>query len=246
MKQYIGEKFAHRGYHNIHKGIPENSMAAFSNAISNHYGIELDVQMTRDKEVVVFHDDSLKRICNADGFVKDYSYEELRQFSLARTGMKIPLLRDVLTLVDGKVPLLIEIKMPNNNYRLCRETYRLLKTYTGPYLIQSFNPLVLYWFKKNASEVLRGQLSSHRFERKDSEKFVHRFSLTHLLSNFIGRPDFISYQFPGTETLTNVLLFRVLHLPYGVWTLRTDKDISYGKTHYSMIIFEDPDILKNS
>ena len=97
--------YAHRGLHDPEKGVPENSMAAFAAAVEKGYGIELDVQLTKDRIPVVFHDFSLKRVCSAEGRVKDYTFEELQQFAIAGTKQRIPRFADVLRLVDGAVPL---------------------------------------------------------------------------------------------------------------------------------------------
>ena len=94
--------YAHRGLHG-EEGIPENSMAAFRKAVDAGYGIELDVQVTKDKIPVVFHDFTLQRVCGQEGKVCDYTYEELQKFHLCRSVETIPLFEDVLKLVDGNV-----------------------------------------------------------------------------------------------------------------------------------------------
>ena len=107
----MGHYYAHRGLHDNETDAPENSMNAFKKAIDAGYGIELDVQLTKDRIPVVFHDETLKRVCGVDGRVRDYTYEELQQFRLCRSDERIPLFSDFLKLVDGKVPLIIEIKI---------------------------------------------------------------------------------------------------------------------------------------
>ncbi len=113
----FGVKWAHRGLHDIKKGIPENSIPAFQAAIEAGYGIELDVHLTKDGKLVVFHDDDFRRICGEKGKVEETDYARMRTYRLSRTGEKIPLLSEVLRLVDGKVPLLIEVKLPECRYR---------------------------------------------------------------------------------------------------------------------------------
>ncbi|MGN1296607.1 MAG: glycerophosphodiester phosphodiesterase family protein, partial [Candidatus Aphodocola sp.] len=104
---------AHRGYHNNKKGIPENSVLAFKKAIDNKYLIELDVRLTKDKKLVVFHDGNLKRVCGVNKRVKDLTYRELLKYNLFDTTLKVPLFSDVIKLVNGKVPILIETKYHN-------------------------------------------------------------------------------------------------------------------------------------
>ena len=104
---FLGVKWAHRGLHDKKRGIPENSFPAFRAAIEAGDGIELDVHLTKDGQLVVFHDDTFERICGRRGRVEDTSYEEMQKYRLAETKERIPLLSEVLQLVDGKVPLLI-------------------------------------------------------------------------------------------------------------------------------------------
>ena len=129
--------YAHRGLHDNHSEAPENSMAAFRLAVEKGYGIELDVQLTKDMVPVVLHDYNLKRACNVDFKVSEHNYEELDQFGLFGSKEKIPTLREVLELVDGKVPLIIELKIPWKAERLCEAVSGLLKNYHGTYCIQS-------------------------------------------------------------------------------------------------------------
>ena len=109
---FLHHLFAHRGLFAKDQSIPENSMAAFSNAVAHGYGIELDIQLTKDKQLVVFHDHTLTRMCGIDLPVCEMTYEELRKYTLLDTDERIPLFKDVLDLVNGKVPLLVEIKLP--------------------------------------------------------------------------------------------------------------------------------------
>ena len=99
--------YAHRGLHGA--GVPENSLTAFRLARESGYGVELDVQMTKDRKLVVFHDGSLKRMCGVDGYLRDYTYDELCEFRLAGTDERIPLFEDVLKTL-GKTDLICEIK----------------------------------------------------------------------------------------------------------------------------------------
>ena len=99
---------AHRGLHNVKA--PENSLAAFRLAIEHGNVIELDVHMLADGKIVVFHDDNLKRMTGVDAVIKDKTFAELSKLWLKKSSQKIPLLTEVLDLVDGKVPIIIEIK----------------------------------------------------------------------------------------------------------------------------------------
>ena len=126
-------------------GIPENSMAAFREAIRANKGIELDVHLTKDKKIAVFHDDSLKRMCKVSGTIEEKTWEELKNLRLLETAEPIPLLEDVLHLVQGKVPILIEVKLLTemNWKRLPDCLAKTMEDYKGTFLVQSFNSLVL-------------------------------------------------------------------------------------------------------
>ena len=110
-RDLLRRPFAHRGVHSL---FPENSMPAFEDAIKLNLGIELDIHLTKDEQIVVFHDDNLKRMTGANEYIKMLTYEQIKQYKLNNTEHTIPLLRDVLNLVKGKVPILIEIKTNNN------------------------------------------------------------------------------------------------------------------------------------
>ncbi len=126
---------AHRGYHDIKKGIPENSIAAFKKAIRYNYTIELDVHLTKDGRLVVFHDNSLKRVCGVKKIIEDCTYSELLKYNLFDTKYKIPLFEEVLKLVDGKVGLLIETKIGKFNGKLEEELVKQLDNYKGDFAI---------------------------------------------------------------------------------------------------------------
>lgn len=238
VMQYNHMMFAHRGYHNKEKFIPENSMAAFRAAVARGYGIELDIHITKDGKLAVFHDDTLERMCQEPGGVESYTLEELRRFHLLNTTERIPELTEVLTYVDGRVPLLIELKIPGRNLAVCGASYKVLKEYRGRFMVQSFNTMGLYWYRKNAPEILRGQLSSNLTKSEEKEPYLLRFLIKYLFLNLLGRPDFISYKLKDLPNF-NVSLCRVLFkTPVAVWTLRTENALEQGRTKYNMCIFE--------
>lgn len=235
---FLGVKWAHRGLHNIKEGIPENSMAAFRAAAAGRYGIELDVHLTRDGQIVVFHDDTFERVCSQKGTVEETDYQTMKEYTLLGTEEHIPLLRDVLRFVDGRVPLLIEVKLPTTDTRICEKLIEALNGYEGKYLIQSFNCFVLRWLKKYRKDVLRGQLSENLTRSGHKPHYVFRFSVKYLLTNAFCRPDFISYRMSDTANISlwlNQYLFRA---PIAVWTLRGDCAMQRAKRHYQMYIFE--------
>jgi glycerophosphoryl diester phosphodiesterase len=158
------------------------------------YGMEMDIQLTKDDKLVVFHDATLKRMCGVDGNVWDYTLEELQKFRLAKSQETIPSFDEVLKLVDGKVPLIIEYKMDRPLTRVCELGNELLSSYQGIYCIESFHPFALMWYKKHRPEVKRGQLSGNLAkETKNPKNKVIYTLVTFLLTNILTKPDFIAY-----------------------------------------------------
>ena len=192
---FLGVNFAHRGLHSRDKSVPENSMEAFRRAAAAGYGIELDVQLSRDGQVVVFHDATLQRVCGVEGRVDEKTYAELSQLSLCGSDSGIPLFADVLNVVRGRGPLLVELKNGRHNRELCEKTRALLDNYRGEVCIESFNPLIVAWFRFHAPDLLRGQLATRsRDYVEDGIKPAQAFVLSHTLLNFIARPQFIAYR----------------------------------------------------
>ena len=235
---FLGLDFAHRGLHDISRRIPENSMRSFQEAIKHNTAIELDIHLTRDNQIVVFHDESLKRICNVDGTIESSTYRDLKPLHLSGTDEHIPLFSDVLDYVDGRVPLLIELKLPSKDMRLCMYTQKLLENYNGPYMIQSFNSLGVRWFFRHAPEILRGQLSCALTRSNPENPYAARFCVEYLLANLFCRPDFISYKMADADNLSVFLNRHLYHIPMAAWTLRSQKAYQKAHKHFDMFIFE--------
>ncbi len=233
---FMNRNYAHRGLHSKDKKKPENSMSAFAAAVEAGYGIELDIQFSKDDQIVVFHDDTLKRVCKAEGEVCDYTYEELQAFHLHKTKETIPLFQDVLTLVDGKVPLIVELKNGKKNDLLCEKSLAMLRTYHGPFCVESFQPLIVGWFKKHAPDLLRGQLSASAKElREDMSPFL-AFGLSHVLSNFYARPHFIAYH--TKKNSLPVKLSEALGAMRVVWTSKDESAAGSLEIKNDAVIFE--------
>lgn len=182
---------AHRGVHN-EKDIIENSLEAFKEAVNKNYIIELDVHFLKDGEVVVFHDDNIERMTGINKNLKDCTYDEIRNIKLLNKNTYIPKFSDVLKLVDGKVPILIELKNDNKVGLLESSLVQILKKYNGKYAVQSFNPLSIMWFKNNYPNIIRGQLVC-KFKNKKMDN-IKKFILKTMFFNIITNPDFISHR----------------------------------------------------
>lgn len=233
---FYHRNLAHRGLHTPDYKVPENSMAAFAAAVAAGYGIELDLQFSKDEKIVVFHDDDLKRVCGIEGRVDAYTYEELREFSLRGTQERIPLFEDVLKLVDGKVPMLVEFKNGPKNNLLCEKTLPMLRGYKGDFCIESFSPFIVAWFKKNAPDILRGQLSAPAYEFKGVLKPFQGFMLSNLLTNVIARPQFIAYH-KDKRSFCVKLADRMGAMRF-VWTVRPQDNVSKLEDRNDSVIFE--------
>ena len=231
-----GNYIAHRGLHNINKGIAENSFSAYGEAIKRKLPIEIDIRLSRDGEVVVFHDDDLKRVCGIDKKVVDLDLKELRKLKLLGTEDSIPTFSEVLELVDGSVPLLIEIKTTFGRDReLCEKAWDILKDYKGKYAVQSFYPPIIRWFKKNAPKVTRGQLATN-FIKVEGHKPTEPFAGA-LLFNFLSRPDFISYEYKYPK-LFPLVISRLLGATTIAWTYTDETQVDETQDCFSAYIFE--------
>lgn len=229
-----GRLIAHRGMHNRKAKIPENSLQAFVRAIENNYTIELDLHILKDNSVVVFHDDNLKRMTGIDENIIDTTYDEIKSLKLNNTENHIPLFKDVLEIVSGKVPLIIEFKYDAMPGRLEEETMKLLKAYKGEFAVKSFNPLSVNWFKKNYPNIIRGQLVSN-YEHVKLNKFL-KLLLKNMCFNFITKPDFISFDI---QMLPNKKAekFRKTKPVLG-WVVRNKEDMRKAKGYCDNYICE--------
>lgn len=229
---FWGRAFAHRGLHTQNQTVPENSMQAFRAAVEAGYGIELDVQLSRDGWSVVFHDDTLERACGLNKRVGELDLEELQKLRLFGTDQTIPALSEVLSCVDGQVPLIIELKMGPDNKKLCENTWRLLRRYDGDICIESFDPRIVRWFRKKVPGVLRGQLSAPPAELGNG---IAGMAVGLLLTNCLCRPQFIAYKTgpkPLTVKLAERLSMRV------AWTVRPSDGLTDIQQKSDAIIFE--------
>lgn len=235
---FEGVHYAHRGlYDNV--GVPENSLAAFQKAVDHGYGIELDVQLTKDKKLVVFHDFDLKRMCGVDKKVEDMTYAQLQQLTLLDTQEKIPKLKEVLQIVDGKVPLIIEYKIPGTNPEVCEKANGILQRYQGVYCVESFNPLGVLWYRLHEPDVFRGILSDS-FVKEGFDDFPKPCYevFHHMLLNFIIKPDFIAYHVKYESDLSRQVCKKLFKAPAVAWTIQSEEELNYHKNNYDLFIFE--------
>ena len=238
LAPFLSFDYAHRGLYKKDQTVPENSLVAFARAVEHGYGAELDVQLTADGQVVVFHDDNLNRMCGLDKPVSALTYQELKKLTLANSEERIPLFTEFLAVIDGEVPLIIELKAGGRNAELCRKTWEILQEYEGAYCIESFDPRIVRWFRKNAKKVVRGQLSD-QYKNAPTVPPILRFLLKNLLGNFLAKPHFIAYRHnEAAECLNFRLCKNWFHLLTVAWTVREGDDLDAVRKEFDLIIFE--------
>lgn len=236
MKKFKSRLYAHRGLHNEDRA--ENSISAFKAAVDAGYGIELDIRLSKDGKLVIFHDDTLDRVCGREGKVIDFTAEELADFKLNGTGDGVPLFSDVLALVDGKVPLLVEIKENPGDSAVSKAACEMLKEYKGDFIVESFNPLSLKTVKENMPEITRGLLSHRYYEYEQYRKPLY-FALQALLLNFLCRPAFIAYDHRHAKAFGLRFIRGFFDVPTLAWTVRSAEEEAIArKNGFDGIIFE--------
>ncbi|KAB8290948.1 glycerophosphodiester phosphodiesterase family protein [Bifidobacterium avesanii] len=243
---------------------PENSLASFAAAAEAGYGIELDLQLTVDGQVVVVHDSDLERVAGDPRRVADLTYEELTAIPLfpapAKPGdaeakpldaapatapegyyQHVPLFSDVLKVVDGRVPIIVEYKFDGFDWsdrddELMEKGDALLSAYAGPYVIESFHPGAVNWYKQNRPEANRGQLADFASFGTD-KKAVTEWMAGLLAFDWLSRPDFIAYDWHGGDT-PQVRLARAMGATTVSWTVRSSAELGESEPYFDRFIFE--------
>lgn len=234
---FMNWHYAHRGLFQNYSDAPENSLAAFHKAVKAGYGIEFDVQLSKDNKPVIFHDASLKRMCGVDGKVWEYTLEELKQFSLLESKQKIPTLEEALDIVDGKVPLIIEYKLDRVQTQVCKLSDKILQKYQGVYCVECFHPLALAWYRKHRPHIMRGQLWEEHFRNEPYKGNPIFFIMSYLLPNVWSRPDFIAFNHKHAYNISRRLcrLMGGLSIAY---TIKSETEYQKAKKEFDLFIFD--------
>lgn len=221
---------SHRGIFN-NQNIYENTLEAFKLSIEKGYIIELDIRLTKDKKIVVFHDNNTKRLTKQNKIIEESTYQELNSQDI----LHIPVLEEVLSLVAGKVPLLIEIKPSTKAGEIEELAMKYLNKYKGKFAIQSFSPRVLYWFRRNYPNILRGQLSQKYKKQKLSS--AYKFVLSNMLLNTITKPNFISYKYNELSP-NKINKYKKKKIRVIGWTITNEREFKHYKKYYDNLICE--------
>jgi len=232
-RQYI----AHRGLFDNAQDYPENTLSAFQRAVDAGYGIELDVRLTKDGQLVVAHDDGLQRICGEDVEIADLTYDELSQRRVLNSTQTVPLFTQVLGVIKGLVPLIVEVKQSNRTAETCQATADQLRRYRGRYCVESFDPRVLMWFRRHRRGILRGQLSGGFRGENTGHRFLD-FCLENMLFSKLTWPDFIAYEWQYADRFFVRAWRAVLRCTMVAWTVRSQADLDAARRNFDVFIFD--------
>lgn len=235
-----GRRYAHRGLHDVSAGRPENSLSAFRAAAQAGFGAELDVHLMADGALAVVHDSDLYRVCGKHAVIEQLRREDLAAYPLTGSGETIPLLEDVLTLFEGKGPLIIELKARHDNAAALTDgVMARLEGWAGTYCLESFSPAVVARLKKRWPGVIRGQLSSDFLSGgRSGVGWLADFAMTHLLVCAVGRPDFVAYRWEDRDKLALRLSRRLWGTRCAFWTLRDQQTLIAAEKTGALPIFE--------
>ncbi|MEX0853468.1 MAG: glycerophosphodiester phosphodiesterase family protein [Bauldia sp.] len=236
---------AHRGYHDRASGRIENTLAAAAAAVERGFAIECDLQITADGEVVVFHDDTLDRLTESTGRIDRTSLVDIRKARFRDGDARVPTLEDLLDLVDGRVPLVIELKSRwNGDRRLEQVVAGILAAYSGPMAVMSFDPASMVAMRRLAPELARGMTADH-FPAGDWPmlSWPVRFASRNLLSAPFVLPSFVAYGVKALPASAPLALRHFFRRPLLTRTVRTAADLVVARRWADQIIFEgfDPD-----
>lgn len=227
--------YAHRGLHG--DGVPENSLEAFELACQAGFGIELDVQLSSDGEVVVFHDYTLNRMTGVDKKLCELNAKSLCELRLSGTDQRIPTFREVLKLIDGRVPVLVELKGENFDTSLCPRVVEILNEYKGKYCIESFNPLLVRQMRRLLPEAFCGLLYTNAVREKKKVSVIN-VAVTLMALNFLCKPRFIAYNEAYRNSFFVKVTTKLYKAPKFVWTVRSRESLDRAHELGECPIFE--------
>ena len=224
-------EYAHRGLHG--EGVPENSLAGFALAVERGMGVECDIQRSRDGYAMLMHDWELDRLTGVSGPTDSHSAEELAQIAFLDSEHKLARLDDLLPVLDGRAPVLIEIKS-RRGYdveRSCRAVANVMEGYSGPHAVMSFDPRVSAWFARHAPDVVRGLVM-----REDEHGMTQKAWQRHV-ALWAARPEFIAYHIAA---LPNPMVtgLRERGMPVLTWTVNSPATRRHGLIHADALIAE--------
>jgi glycerophosphoryl diester phosphodiesterase len=232
---------AHRGLHDISRGIVENMPAAAQAAVAGKFAIECDIQLTADGEAMVHHDDELGRLTDGSGALKTRTAAELKAVRFKNTAERMMTLTDLCDLVAGRVPLVIEVKSHfDGDRKLVTRMSEVLAAYKGPAVGMSFDPDQVVALREIIPSRPRGIVAEHDYTAEDWPEASpeQRHGMTHLRHFFRTRPDFVAYWVNELPSLAPWLARNVFRCPLLTWTVRTQEQRERAARHADQMIFE--------
>jgi glycerophosphoryl diester phosphodiesterase len=236
----IARPVAHRGLHDLARGVIENTPSAFAAAVMGNYAIECDLQLSRDGEAMVHHDDALGRLIEGSGRLDAMTAEELKRAPFRNTADRMITLDELCHLVAGRVPLVIELKSRfDGDLRLVDRTAQILARYAGPAAVMSFDPAQIVAMREIAPQLPRGLVAQRRYRgpQQDSAAAETRRALAYLRQGVQSRPQFVAYAVKDLPA-TLPLAAHLLGLPVLTWTVRTEEDRQRAARWADQMIFE--------
>lgn len=232
---------AHRGLHDISRGIVENMPAAAEAAISGNFAIECDIQLTADGEAMVHHDDELGRLTEGRGALLTKTAAELRAVHFKDTPERMMTLTDLCDLVAGRVPLVIEVKSHfDGDRKLVTRMAEVLASYKGPAVGMSFDPDQVVALREIIPSRPRGIVAEHDYTAEDWPEAspTQRHGMTQLRHFLHTRPDFVAYRVNELPSAAPWLARNLFRCPLLTWTVRTQEQRARAARHADQIIFE--------
>lgn len=229
----VDTPIAHRGLHG--PGTPELSQTALLRAVQAGVAIEIDVRLCQDA-VVVIHDEDTSRVTGVRLVVADSNLIELQALTVIGSDKPLPSLDEALTIVQGRVPLLIEVKHRIPAEQIGPAVLASLSGYPGAWAIQSFDPRIIRWFRRHAPVVLRGQIAGDL--SREGLRPLRRFVLETMIYNFVTRPDFLVWDADGLPNRLVNLWCAALNCPVLSWTVRTEEQLARARAAGAGVIFE--------
>jgi glycerophosphoryl diester phosphodiesterase len=232
---------AHRGLHDISRGIVENMPAAAEAAITGNFAIECDIQLTSDGEAMVHHDDELGRLTDGSGALLTRTAAELKAVHFKSTTERMMTLTDLCSLVDGRVPLVIEVKSHfDGDRKLVKRMAEVLSTYKGRAVGMSFDPDQVVALRELIPSRPHGIVAEHDYTGQDWPEAspAQRHGMTHLRHFFRTQPDFVAYWVNELPSVAPWLARNVFRCPLLTWTVRTPEQRARAARYADQMIFE--------
>jgi len=235
----IARPVAHRGLHDASAGVIENTASAVSAAVAAGYGVEVDLQITRDGEAMVHHDATLGRLNEGDGRLDRMDAAELAAIPFRGSSDRMMTLAHLLDLVAGKAALFLELKSRfDRDRRLPDRVADVLRSYAGPVAVMSFDPCQMEALQEVAPGLPRGIAAQRRYRGEDKPGVSGRDKLGYVLHGLRSRPHFIAYHVSDLPAAVPLVARYLLGLPLLTWTVRSPADRRRAERWADQMIFE--------